>query len=304
MAEEAIEVFRSFDYQQNQIRVARVDDDGTVWFVAKDVCDVLSIVNVTRATDGLDDDEKGLHIVKTLRGPQEMAVISESGFYSLVTRSRKEAAKPFRRWVNHEVLPSIRKTGRYEASGRPNPQKSLPSNQIVTDLERRVLVRKAQASGPATLAWGEACRRFHFIKSGPLFATVPLYQFAAVGQFLDEINAKGKCLPSPVKQTTPPRTLTVKNVQKVEFKGRGFTVEQLAKKLTGRFALQDGSLDASVVESLLSQEGIRCDPWTKLNGLSEDVWDEEGFEVLAAAYQKTLVKTASHPYTFASHQAR
>jgi prophage antirepressor-like protein len=102
-----------FLYRQNSVRVAKVDEDGTPWFVAKDVCDALTIVNVTRAIDGLDDDEKGLHTVNTPGGPQEMAVISEPGLYALVHNSRKPEARAFKRWVNHEVLPEIRRTGRF-----------------------------------------------------------------------------------------------------------------------------------------------------------------------------------------------
>ena len=60
--------------------------------------------------------EKDLHIVQTLGGGQKMSIISEAGLYSLILRSRKKEAKEFKRWVTHDILPSIRKTGSYSAS--------------------------------------------------------------------------------------------------------------------------------------------------------------------------------------------
>lgn len=91
---------------------------GEPWFVAKDVCDVLELGNVSQALSGLDDDEKmtitnpDSHSGKR-GGAQFITLINESGFYSLVGKSRKPQAKVFKRWVNHEVLPAIRKDGGY-----------------------------------------------------------------------------------------------------------------------------------------------------------------------------------------------
>lgn len=83
-------------------------------FVANDVCECLGVTNARDAlAKMLDEDEKGVETVYTPGGPQEMLVVSEPGFYSLVLRSRKPEAKAFKRWVTHEVLPSIRKTGGY-----------------------------------------------------------------------------------------------------------------------------------------------------------------------------------------------
>ena len=83
------------------------------WFVAKDACDCLEIVNASQACQTLDEDEKGIYKVYTLGGSQDMMLISESGLYTLVMRSNKPEAKVFRKWVTSEVLPSIRKTGGY-----------------------------------------------------------------------------------------------------------------------------------------------------------------------------------------------
>ena len=91
--------------------------DGEAWFVAKDVCLALGL-DVSSGVRGLDEDEKGLHTMQTLGGKQEMAIVSEAGLYSLVLRSRKPEAKAFKRWITHEVLPSIRRTGGYSLRGR------------------------------------------------------------------------------------------------------------------------------------------------------------------------------------------
>ena len=90
-----------------------VEKVGEPWFVAKDVCDCLELGNPRTSLALLDDDERGVHTMDTLGGVQEVSVISEAGLYSLILRSRKPNAKEFKRWVTHEVLPSIRKTGSY-----------------------------------------------------------------------------------------------------------------------------------------------------------------------------------------------
>ena len=86
--------------------------DKPEW-VASDVCAILEISKTDRALAGFDDDEKGAHTVSTPGGPQRVATVYEPGLYKLIFRSRKPQAARFRRWVFHEVLPSIRKTGAY-----------------------------------------------------------------------------------------------------------------------------------------------------------------------------------------------
>lgn len=86
---------------------------GDAWFVAADVADLLGYSVAAAMTRTLDEDEKGVRIVHTLGGDQRVAVISEAGLYSAILRSRIPGAKEFKRWVTHEVLPSIRRTGSY-----------------------------------------------------------------------------------------------------------------------------------------------------------------------------------------------
>lgn len=96
--------------------------DGEPWFVAKDVCDILGTTNTTMAMDGLEPFER----TKFNLGRQgEANIISESGFYTLVLRSRKPIAKPFRIWVTSEVLPAIRKTGKYIAPSKNKVESML-----------------------------------------------------------------------------------------------------------------------------------------------------------------------------------
>ena len=99
-----------------------LDQDGNIWFVAKDVCDVLGIVNNRDAMSRLDDDEKDTidpHIftvgntdTENRRG-SELSIINESGMYTLVLTSRKPQAKEFKKWLTHEVIPTIRQHGGY-----------------------------------------------------------------------------------------------------------------------------------------------------------------------------------------------
>ena len=104
----------AFDFESHDVRVV-IDQDGDPLFVA---ADLLSTLNLDRkALERLDDDEKGVSSIHTPGGMQEMTVVSESGLFNLVLGSRKPEAKRFKRWVTHEVLPSIRKTGSYAAPG-------------------------------------------------------------------------------------------------------------------------------------------------------------------------------------------
>ncbi|MDU1409696.1 MAG: phage antirepressor KilAC domain-containing protein [Veillonella sp.] len=94
-----------------QVRIVPVD--GELMFVAKDVCDCLEITKHRDAISRLDSDERGSVKLDTLGGKQDIAAINEYGLYSLVLSSRKPEAKEFKRWITHDVIPAIRKTGSY-----------------------------------------------------------------------------------------------------------------------------------------------------------------------------------------------
>jgi prophage antirepressor-like protein len=114
-----------FQFEGRQVRVI-TDKQGEPWFVAADVCACLAIRNPSDALNRLDDDEKGLGQTETPGGEQSMSTVNEAGLYSLVLGSRKPETRRFKRWVTHEVLPAIRRTGRYAI---PGAVAALPSAQ-------------------------------------------------------------------------------------------------------------------------------------------------------------------------------
>ena len=102
---------RVFSFKDQDVRVVEVD--GEPWWVAKDVCDVLGLANPSESLKALDEDELTSETLRSGGQGREMNLISESGLYTLILRSNKAEARPFRRWVTHEVLPTLRKTGHY-----------------------------------------------------------------------------------------------------------------------------------------------------------------------------------------------
>jgi len=140
-----------FKFENFSIRTVTTDD-GEILFVAADVCDALDISKYRDAVARLDDDEGRPVIVDTLGGPQEMTAINESGLYSLILGSRKPEAKKFKKWVTSEVLPAIRKTGKYEAKDtfklEPEPIKyQIPKSSIPATKEFRALFGIAKLLG-------------------------------------------------------------------------------------------------------------------------------------------------------------
>lgn len=100
-----------FNYSGNEVRT--IQKDGEPWFVLKDVCAVLGISKYRDTAARLDADERGSVELDTPGGMQNMTIINESGLYNVILRSDKPEAKPFRKWVTTEILPSIRKHGAY-----------------------------------------------------------------------------------------------------------------------------------------------------------------------------------------------
>lgn len=118
----------SFAFGDRAVRV--VMQDVEPWWIAKDLCRILDIRNDRQAVGRLDDDQKGVCQIDTLGGPQIVSIINESGMWMLVLRSDKPQAVELRRWLTREVLPTLRKTGRYEMPGRP----ALPdAGQLMLD---------------------------------------------------------------------------------------------------------------------------------------------------------------------------
>ena len=134
-----------FNFGDHEVRT--VIKEGEPWFVAKDVCSVLELTNNREAISRLDEDEKGVNTVYTLGGNQNLTTINESGLYSLILTSRKPEAKAFKKWVTSEVLPSIRKQGKYEVKPtvpQSYSQALLEAGRLAAIVEQQELLMQEQ----------------------------------------------------------------------------------------------------------------------------------------------------------------
>lgn len=100
-----------FNFHEQELRT--IERDGNLWWVLKDVCEAVELGSPHKVAERLDEDEKGRNLIPTPGGPQEMTIINESGLYNVILRSDKPEAKEFKRWVTHDVLPTLRQTGSY-----------------------------------------------------------------------------------------------------------------------------------------------------------------------------------------------
>lgn len=121
-------------FESHQVQV--ILSEGSEQWIASDVCKALGIRNTSTALQSVDPDEKGICIVDTLGGPQRFLTVTEPGLYKLIMKSRKPAAKKFARWVAHEVLPAIRRTGQFQA---PQDNSAIVArlDQMITLLSER-----------------------------------------------------------------------------------------------------------------------------------------------------------------------
>ena len=124
-----------FNFGAHAVRI--VVRNGEPWFVAADVAAALGYRDAQDAGRSLKPEQKGTQNVRTPGGDQRVTIINESGLYRLVLRSRKPAAEQFSDWVTGEVLPSIRKSGRYEKPDPEAAQQRKPnrSQVVLTDNE-------------------------------------------------------------------------------------------------------------------------------------------------------------------------
>lgn len=118
-----------FSFQDKQVRVLM--REGDLWFVARDVCEVLDHSDTSMAIRRLDDDEKLTQTMFVSGQNREVWLVNEPGLYSLILTSRKPEAKAFKRWITHEVIPSIRKTGTY----------ATEQSKVVPLSERQALIQ-------------------------------------------------------------------------------------------------------------------------------------------------------------------
>lgn len=132
--------------------------NGQPWFVAADVCKALNLPDTHKAVERLDLDEKDRNSIPTPGGAQAMTIVSEPGLYTLILGSRKPEAKAFRRWITHDVIPAIRKTGGYVADSEAFIQNYLPfADESIKNLFRSTLAvidqqnRKMREDAPKVL---------------------------------------------------------------------------------------------------------------------------------------------------------
>lgn len=135
-----------FNFQGNGVR--EINIDGEPWFVGKDVANILGYSRTADAIRShVDPEDKGVDEMQTPGGRQKLQIINESGLYSLILSSKMPNAKRFKHWVTSEVLPSIRKTGKYEAQPKYEvPQSFAEALQLAADQARELDVTRPKAN--------------------------------------------------------------------------------------------------------------------------------------------------------------
>jgi len=182
-----------FNFGKQQVRTLLIG--GEPWFVATDISAALQYRDSFNMCRNLDDDEKGTQIVSTLGGAQEMLAINESGLYGAILRSRKQEAKLFKKWVTGEVLPAIRKTGRYDdQQGR---LVTLIGQTIGTDgfhclgavLDGKVRQLPAKARQRAKMhIWSQVHKAFSVVSA----QDIPAEQFDSARNFIAAYALEGE----------------------------------------------------------------------------------------------------------------
>ena len=137
-----------FLYQGQHLLRTLLGPDGHPWFVAVDVCRVFGIKNVSDAVGRLDDDERGIALTDTLGGVQELLTVCLAGFITLGVRSRNPLARKFRRWVTHEVVPTVLRTGSYGQRSAKDMDKAMTEVRLtIAELRRMFGPREATRIG-------------------------------------------------------------------------------------------------------------------------------------------------------------
>ena len=124
-----------FDFKGASLRTL-TDEEGEPWFIAKDVCDILGMSNPSMAVIALDKDEVAQidpkdYLGSENRSNQAVNIVSEPGLYKLIMRSRKPEAKEFQRWVTHDVLPQIRRTGGYIPTSESDSDEDIMARAVL-----------------------------------------------------------------------------------------------------------------------------------------------------------------------------
>ena len=144
---------RVWNYEGAEVRTVQID--GEPWFVLADICRELEISHVKDTATRIDEDDIGqTEVIDRMGRSQKVWIVNESGLYTVILRSDKPQAKPFRKWVTSVVLPSIRKTGSYSVQ-QPNAFENLsPQLQVLIQMETRQKQIEARQAEQATALAG------------------------------------------------------------------------------------------------------------------------------------------------------
>lgn len=220
----------TFNFESKSIRTLAINNEP--WFVVKDLCNAINISNYRDAIERLDDDEKGVALTDTLGGKQEMAVVSESGMYTLILRCRdavKKGSIPhrFRKWVTAEVLPAIRKTGKYEGKTTADDRTGL-RNAV------NMLVSKKG------LIYSDAYNLVHQYMNVETIEDIPADKLQSAVEYVHRIVLEGELITEPKKD------------DRFSFE---FTEHELQQLVWAWFALLRGTELCQVLHPALKQIG-------------------------------------------------
>ena len=235
-------------FENNQFgQVRAIMKDGEPWFVAADVCRALEIANNRDALTRLEQDEKGVALTDTPGGAQEVTIVNEPGLYTLVLGSRKPEAKAFKRWVTHEVIPSIRKHGMYATPTTIEQMIADPANAIKVfsalkqEQERRkeleatvehnapkVLFADAVAASHTSILIGDLAKLIR--QNGVEVGQNRLFQWLRDNGYL--IKRKGSDWNMPTQRSIEMGLLEIKESTHID--GNGCNVTTKTPKVTGK----------------------------------------------------------------------
>lgn len=145
-----------WNFQDSEVRTVEVD--GAPYWVLADVCKVLGLSTPSKVAERVDSDDKGMSLIHTPSGNQNMTIINESGLYSVILRSDKPQAKSFKKWITSEVIPSIRQNGGYIANQENMSDAELiakaltVANRIIENKDRLISEMKPKADYFDTVA--------------------------------------------------------------------------------------------------------------------------------------------------------
>lgn len=235
---EGLQVFENTQFGQ----VRTINKDGAPWFVAADVCRALDLGQVTNTIRRLDDDEKALISIKGIsRGNDQVSIVNEPGLYSLVLGSRKPEAKAFKRWITHEVIPSIRQNGGYIAGQETMTDDELLANALmvaqrkieardkqIEAMHPKALFADAVSASKTSILIGDLAKLLK--QNGVDIGQKRLFQWLRENKYL--ISQKGASYNSPTQRSMEMKLFEVKETTITHADGH-ITINRTAK-VTGK----------------------------------------------------------------------